>query len=141
MPCNNPKPLDPAIYGTFNAYIAPLMDHYNTHYLEILMPKSNARLLVRYRKAGYLEASENGEHWNILGSDEDLNALEALLQECEVRYVKIGEVKQEIFDRLDNLKCNKHDIKQFRRADEMADQIIDAEADSVRILADAEVLL
>jgi|GEM_PF-3014119 hypothetical protein len=134
MPCKDPQPLDPQRYGIWNAYMIPLMDHCSTHYLEITAgPDSTpfSRILIRYRKAGYFEISEDGEKWQILIDDEDVRALEALLSECDVRFVKIGEIKQEIYERLLGRG------PRFSRADE----IIDAEADSVRILADAEVVL
>jgi len=89
----DPQPLDPATYGYWNAYMVPLREHADTHYLEIVLDKS--RLLVRL-KGDFVQVNE-GEGWHFLEA-EDYDALETLLQECKVRFVKIGEVKQEMFD-------------------------------------------
>jgi|Deesub1362A_J573_1020465.scaffolds.fasta_scaffold00354_13 hypothetical protein len=111
MKVPEPKPLDPEVFGYFNAYIVPLREHGDTHVLEISL--DGKKLYIRYQKAGYFEASEDGRRWEILSEEEDFDALEVLLQNCEVRFVSKARV---------------------------AFEFIDVEAESVKILHDAEVV-
>ncbi len=57
---SEPQPLDPQRYGPWNAYMIPLKEHANTHYLEISL-KDGGRLLVRCKKNDFLEVREGSD--------------------------------------------------------------------------------